>query len=147
MTTKLHEVDFYAWTRQQADALRNEDFEALDLANLIEEIEDMGSSKQDALESRLEVLLRHLLKLLCLPNSNPARGWRLTVREQRRQIARILRKNPSLRPLVTELIGDVYADAYEGASDDLEFDDLGEVALPVRCPWTVEQVLDLDWLP
>jgi len=46
MTTATYETDFYTWTVQQADLLRNEEFEELDLPNLIEEIESMGKSQR-----------------------------------------------------------------------------------------------------
>lgn len=147
MTTALYETDFYRWALRQADLLRHEEYAALDIANLIEEIEDMGHSKCDALESHLEVLLRHLLKLSGRPDGNPARGWRLTVKEQRQRINRLLRKNPSLRNQVSDLISDVYLDAGELATDELATDDLAGDVLPVHCPWTPEQILDLNWLP
>ena len=147
MTTTTYKTDFFAWTQEQANRLRHEDYADLDLDNLIEELEDMGRSEQRELENRLAILLQHLLKFNCLPNSNPARGWRLTIREQRRQIARHLRKNPSLRPLLPEAVSDLYPDACAGASDDLAFDQQDNIVLPVRCPWTVEQMLDMDWLP
>lgn len=35
----------------------------LDVANLVEELEDMGQSREGELESRLGVLLTHLLKM------------------------------------------------------------------------------------
>jgi len=147
MPKTLYQADFYAWTQQQAALLQAEEFTEVDWQNLIEEIEDMGNSQRDALESHLEVLLRHLLKLYCLPASNPSRKWRATVKEQRYRIGRLLKKNPSLRPLVPEMISDVYAEASDLAADDLANDDLAGSALPVYCLWTPEQILALDWLP
>ena len=38
----LYEEDFYVWTEAQAALLRERRFEALDLANLIEEVEGLG---------------------------------------------------------------------------------------------------------
>ncbi|MFN8491513.1 MAG: DUF29 domain-containing protein [Caldilineaceae bacterium] len=147
MTTATHETDFYAWTQQQANWLRTEALEKLDLPNLAEEIEDMGRSEQRELDNRVTILLRHLLKLSCLPNSNPARGWRSTIKEQRYRIDRLLTKNPSLRSLAPEMIKDVYPEASDLALDDLTQDNLADKTFPARCPWTVEQILDLHWLP
>lgn len=154
MATALYETDFYAWTMQQAELLKNEEFAEIDLNHLIEEIEGMGRSEQRELDNRLTVLLRHLLKISCLPDSPPARGWRSTIREQRYRINRLLAQNPSLRPSVTALINETYAEASDMAADDLGNDDLtaaGEYSLratlPIRCPWTPEQILDLNWLP
>ena len=41
-TATLYETDFYAWTQAQAAALHQANFAQLDIANLIEETEDMG---------------------------------------------------------------------------------------------------------
>jgi len=147
MTAALYDTDFYSWTVKQANLLRHEDYADLDIDNLIEEIEDMGRSEQRELEHHMEVLLRHLLKVDALPNINPTRLWRLSVREQRRQVNRLLRRNPGLRPGVPALISDVFSDAREGATDDLTAEELSHVSLPVFCPWTPEQILDPDFFP
>lgn len=147
-TAPLYQTDFYAWTRHQAQLLRNEELEKLDLANLAEEIEDMGKSEQRELENRLVVLLRHLLKLAALPNSLPARGWRLTIKEQRQQLRRLLKQNPSLRALLPDSIAELYSDARELAVDDLLIDNLAlDRALPQHCPFTLEQILDAAFFP
>jgi hypothetical protein len=54
-----YEKDFYSWTQEQADLLRNGQFNNLDIPNLIEEIETMGRSEKRELESRLTILLIH----------------------------------------------------------------------------------------
>ena len=58
----LYEQDFFAWTKQQANLLKEGRLRELDLPNLIEELEDMGRSNYRELESRLIVLVAHLLK-------------------------------------------------------------------------------------
>jgi Domain of unknown function DUF29 len=57
-----YEEDYYAWTVEQARLLRSGDLTAVDIANIAEEIENRGRSDRRALESRLTVLLTHLLK-------------------------------------------------------------------------------------
>jgi len=147
-TAPLYQTDFYAWTRYQAQLLRNEELEKLDLANLAEEIEDMGKSEQRELENRLVVLLRHLLKLAVLPNSLPARGWRLTIKEQRQQLRRLFKKNPSLRALLPDSLDELYSDARELAVDDLLIDNLSpNRVLPLQCPFTLDQILDAAFFP
>jgi len=150
MTSKLYDTDFYSWALHQADLLRNEEYADLDRGNLIEEIEDMAKSQHRELRSRLVVLLRHLFKLACLPNSAPSRGWRLTVKEQRYQIDELLQVNPSLRRFVPDLLSELYAQASDLAMNDLANDDLAgpeAPALSADCPWTAEQILDLSWWP
>jgi Domain of unknown function DUF29 len=61
-TVNLYEVDFHAWTREQAQLLRARQWERLDLENLAEEIESLGRQQRQELRNRLSVLLAHLLK-------------------------------------------------------------------------------------
>ena len=42
----LYYRDYYTWTRQQADALRRRDFEAVDWENITEEIEALVTRQQ-----------------------------------------------------------------------------------------------------
>ena len=57
-----HESDTYTWAKEQAALLRAGRLEALDVANLIEELDAMGARERRELVNRLVVLLVHLLK-------------------------------------------------------------------------------------
>jgi hypothetical protein len=57
-----YQTDYYGWTVEQAELLKTGDWQHLDIENLIEEVEAMGRSEKRALESRLVVLVTHLLK-------------------------------------------------------------------------------------
>ena len=68
MATKaadLYDEDFYAWTQQQAEALRThfQGDNRLDVEHLAEEVEDLGKSELHAVESFVENVIEHLLKL------------------------------------------------------------------------------------
>lgn len=143
MNANLHSEDFYAWTREQARLLRASRFDAVDLVHLIEEVEEMGGSLHRQLESRLEVLLMHLLKWRCQPNLT-GRSWFLTIAEQRRRIAKLLRKNPSLKAELEESFKESYEDARYSAMLETGLD-LG--AFPEQPPFTLAQALDADFLP
>lgn len=91
MTTRYNS-DFYGWTQEQASLLRSGDLSQLDRENLSEEIESMGNSQRSELESRLEVLFLHLLKWQ-FQSERQGRSWKLTIEEQRRKIARRLKKS------------------------------------------------------
>ena len=58
-----YNLDFYRWTQQQANCLRNKQFENIDWDNIAEEIADMGRSEKRQLEGRLPVLNLVLLML------------------------------------------------------------------------------------
>lgn len=58
----LYEKDFYAWTQQQAQFLRERAWEKLDLPHWIEEMESLGRQQRQELRNQLGVLVGHLLK-------------------------------------------------------------------------------------
>jgi len=148
--TELYAQDLYAWTQEQAAHLREGAFHELDLAHLIEEIEDVGHSQQDALHSHLLILLTHLLNLALAAVhrsqdfARAERGWRVTCRTQRLLITKRLRRNPSLRRTVPEELIDAYEIARLEAAAALEID---EATVPPECPWTPAQILDADFWP
>jgi hypothetical protein len=143
MNADPHKQDFYAWTRDQARLLRAGRFESLDIAHLIEEVEDMGGNIRRQLENRLEALLMHLLKWKYQPNLAGKR-WQLTIAEQRRRIAKLLRKNPSLKAELDEALQDAYEDARFGAMMETG---LNLDAFPEEPPFTLAQTLDAEFLP
>jgi uncharacterized damage-inducible protein DinB len=57
-----YDTDFYAWTQETAQAIRERRWSDLDTENLLEEIESMGKSERRGIGSRLQILLAHLLK-------------------------------------------------------------------------------------
>ena len=138
-----YETDFYAWTQQQAKQLRSLRPSGLDWANLAEEIEDLGKSQKQRIESNLAIVLLHLLKLAFQRGSAKA-GWRSSVIEHRRRIARIVRDSPSLRRYPASVLDEEYIAAREMAADETG---LALATFPEACPFTVEQALDPDFWP
>lgn len=138
-----YEQDIVAWAREQAGLLRAGRFDALDIEHLAEEIEDVGKSEQRELESRMARLLAHLLKWKHQPQRRGS-SWQRTIKEQRRAIARRLKKTPSLRSDLqdSEWWEDVWGDAAGAA-----WTEAGLENLPDLCPWTADEILDESFWP
>lgn len=139
MTAKfLYKSDFYRWTVDQVENLRLGKLDGLDLENLAEEIESLGNQQRSELENRLAVLLGHLLKWDLQPDLR-GKSWRSTIREQRRQIKKLISKNPSLKSYLDEAI----LEGYESALDlvvretPLDYKDLPQVF-----PYEIAQIFD-----
>jgi len=142
-SAQLYETDFYAWTQQQANVLKTGNFTCLDLDNLIDEIESMGKSEKRELESRLEVLLAHLLKWQFQPDFR-GKSWQLTIKDQRRRITKHLKENPSLKSVIPETYVEMYGYAVTQAAKETSMD---ESTFPVQCPWTFNQAMDASFWP
>jgi ribosomal protein L29 len=138
-----YDEDFFAWTEEQARLLRAGELAEIDALNLAEEVESMGRRDRQELESRLTVLLAHLLKWQVQPERRST-SWSGTIREQRRQIARKLRDSPSLRPVLEEVLAEVYADAREDAAEETG---ISEADFPADFPFTVAEILSRSFLP
>ena len=143
MSALAYHQDFYGWTQEQAKLLREHRIEELDLENLLEEIESMGKSEKRELESRLELLLMHLLKWYYQPNFQ-GKSWELTIREQRAKSARHLMENPSLKGKLNEVFEYAYEDARMWAARETG---LSLDTFPESCPWAFEQVIDPAFFP
>ncbi|MHB1531376.1 DUF29 domain-containing protein [Acidithiobacillus sp.] len=143
-TATLYETDFLAWTEAQAEALRTRQAASLDWVNLLEEVESMGASQRRDLESRLTVLLMHLIKWRWQPEKRST-SWKLTIRGQRREIERLLKQSPSLKGYVPEVLAEAWNDACEDAEDETG---LPMQTFPTGCPWdATSQILDKAWWP
>lgn len=138
MSSSLYETDFYLWTQQQAEYLRAGKFELLDLENLSEEIESLGKQQRQELENRLEVLLGHLLKWQYQPDLR-FNSWIYTIREQRREVKRLLQENPSLKPYLEEAIKISYENALDLVGQETNLD---PETLPQSCPFSDYQIFE-----
>ena len=114
----LYESDYMLWTQETIAKLKAREFDHVDFESLIEEIEDLGRSYRDELESRLDILLSHILKRLYVPLVNDYNGWERTIREQRKQIRRRLEKSPSLKNYLPEIFDKIWQDALKEVRED-----------------------------
>ena len=141
----IYEQDFQAWTLENAALLRQGKLADIDVLHIAEELEGMGASERRELQSRLQVLVCHLLKYQYQPERR-GKSWLLTIGHQRDAIDRLLKQSPSLRALLdnAEELGDIYAKAVRDAVIET---DLDRHLFPSRCPYAIDQLLDGDFLP
>ena len=138
-----YEKDFYSWTQEQAELLKHGRFSDLDIANLIEEVESMGRSEKRELESRLTILLLHLLKWK-YQDVRRGRSWQLSIDEQRMQFEKPLNENPGLKPALDQIIKDAYKLAVIKAARETK---ISKSIFPESCPWTLAQLIEDGFYP
>jgi hypothetical protein len=137
----LYDTDIVIWSERQGELLhriakgeRVNDAD-LDWPNIAEEIESVGRSQIDVVESLLYQAFVHMLKAEAWPQSLAAPGWRGDARGFRAQARR--RFAPSMRQRI-DLPG-LYADALKALPDTID----GQPPLPVPqvCPVTLDELL------
>ncbi len=140
---KIYERDFYAWTVITAETLKNQDWDKVDLTNLIEEVEAMGRSEKAALESNLVIVTMHLLKYLYQPQKR-SQSWINSIVEHRRQIDKTLKASPSLKLYIEQVFLECYQEARFDASAETG---LTEEAFPVEPPFSLAEMIDPKFQP
>jgi hypothetical protein len=140
---ELYEDDFYAWTQEQAAALRAlRGDNRLDAEHLAEEIEDLGRSDLQAVESYVQQIMAHLLKLDYSGFDLPRRHWRAEIVAFRGILRRKL--SPSLEWKVRQELSELYEDAHNNAAASLDAEsDLGR-RLPHDCPYDWTAIVERD---
>ena len=138
----LYEQDVAAWAEQQARALRRRAANEIDWDNVAEEIEGVAASQKREVRSRLRVICEHLLKWRHASRRRP-QGWRNTLDEQRHQLEELFEDSPSLRGFAERALPAAFANGRRDAERRV-----GMLGLPDDvCPWSLEQVLSIDFLP
>jgi hypothetical protein len=94
----------------------------MDWENLLDEVDDMGKSEKRSLESYLERLIEHILKLKYWKSEYERnyKHWQVEVSNFRNRIKRLLRRSPSLNKYMKEIYTEVYQDAV--SSWQIEFE-------------------------
>jgi hypothetical protein len=145
--SRVYDHDYYAWAREQASALRERQIELLDFEHLAEEVDALADRDRRELRSRLMRILVHLLKWQ-FQASRRSRSWENTLDLQRTEIDGLLKSSPSLRRELPALITDAYAYAQRVAGREMRLDrDEWLRRFPVECPWSVEQILNVEFYP
>ncbi len=136
---QLHDRDFNLWVEKTKKAIQNRDFENMDWDNLLDEIDDMGKSEKRSLDSYMQRLIEHILKLKYWDEEveRCRKGWQQEVVNFRNRIKRILKKNPSLK----NYLKSEYADLYQDAISTMVFD----FEIPEDSFVEVEQIMQNDY--
>ena len=116
-----YERDLYSWSQDQARLVREGLWDAVDRDNVAEEIESLGRTEFNRLESALRVLLLHLLKWDHQPRKR-SRSWVLSIEAQRVEIEDVLADNPGLKPRIGEALARAYRKARIEAAKETELD-------------------------
>ena len=140
----LYDDDILLWSEQQAAAIRklgktvrnlpNE----LDIENVAEEIESVGRSELAIVESYIELIFLHLMKLLVEADSQAARHWRGELVGFHSRMVR--RYAPSMRQRIDvdaiwRTAREQLMIAYDGAQQQIVAD------LPAQCPFSIDDFI------
>jgi hypothetical protein len=147
----VYQQNYIAWSKQTAELLKAGRFTELDIEHLLQELEGMGASEKNEIESRLVVLLAHLLKWQYQYQQLSERwkefkgdSWRSMMIEQRARLSKRLQKSPGLKSIFAETITEAYQDAIELAAEETG---LPETTFPQQCPYSHAQILDKTFYP
>jgi len=145
-STVLYETDYNLWVLETVKQLQNREFNALDLDNLIEEVEDLSRRDKKKLKSLLRNLFEHLLKLTYWQAEIPYNKfhWKGEIRNFRKQINDELEDSPSLKNHLNDILLKSYQDAREIVSDKSQ---LPLSTFPEQPIANLEQVLNENWFP
>ena len=132
-----YDRDVYSWSQEQARALRDGKWSEVDRENVAEEIESLGRTEFNKLESALRLLLIHMLKWDHQP-SKRSRSCSLSIKEPRLEIEDLLADNPGLKPRVDEAIARAYRRARVLAAKETK---LAEKRFPAECPYSWKDIV------
>ena len=142
MPDDLYDRDALAWSEHQASLLRRvargERVNEVDWEHVIEEIEDVGLSELHAVESYLELIFVHILKIRTWPDSDAVNHWRAEfVSFQSNALRRFA---PSMQQRLDD------ASAYRSAVRQVTLLNGGDRQdwWPAEPPFTIEELLNED---
>ncbi|MGB5593436.1 MAG: DUF29 domain-containing protein [Crocosphaera sp.] len=139
---QLYEIDDYQWLEKTVHLLKNRKFDSLDLENLIEELEELGREKKNAVASLLEQIIRHCLMYQYWTdeyerNSN---HWEAEIYNFKVQLSRILTRN--LKVYLEQNLDKIYQYSRKYVVKKTKLTNL-----PENNPYSLEDLLNEDYLP
>lgn len=140
MADGLYDTDILAWSETQAELLRRlasgQRVNDVDWEHVVEEIADVGLSQLSSVISLLRQAMLHLLKLHVWPDDTASRHWQVEVGAFLNDAAD--RFAPSMRQRID------IAKLWRQAAAGMTKASTGSVALPLVCPWTLDDLLAGD---
>ena len=138
-----YEEDLHGWALEQAALIKAGRFTELDVVDLADEVSDVARREGHELESRLGLVLQHLLQWDVQQKRRSA-SWARSIREQHRQVSRLLQGSRSL----TSKLGAVLEEAYiQGRVAALIETNLRDDALPTMNPYSWDDIMTraVEW--
>lgn len=138
---QLYEIDDAQWLEETVKLIKNHQFGDLDIDNLIEELEELGREKKNAVASLLEQIIRHLLLLQYWTTEAEYNivHWKEEIYTFRVQLRRKITTN--LRNYLESELDSIYQDALGFVKIKTQ----NLVDFPLECPYTLEQLLNIEW--
>lgn len=139
----LYEVEYDQWLARTISLLKENRFNELDKDHLIEELEDLSRREKKTVERFLEQIIRHLLlwQYWTAEHDYNANHWQAEIMSFRTQINEDLTQN--LRNHLQENQVKIYEKALNYVKQKTGY----EVNFPENCPYTLDQLLEINWLP
>ena len=149
----LYIDDVWTWSRTQVAALRRGDWGALDLQNVIEEIEDVGNRHSDAWTSFCTNVISHLLKIEYSGSGEDFRHWREEIEAWRDSMFDVLADSPGMKHELSGLLAKAWKRGRRDAVRELvkhggaaeaavekRLRRSWELQLPQECPYTLVEI-------
>jgi hypothetical protein len=136
---ELYVEDETAWLDAMAELLEAGGCAELDFVSLREYLTDMARRDRREVESRLVILLLHILKWMHQPDHR-SRSWQGSIIEQRQELKRLAERG-ALRNHAESVLAEVYREAVERAAVETG---LPREAFPAECAYSVDDLLTFD---
>jgi hypothetical protein len=139
--SSLYDSDYEQWLDAMILLLRNKQADLLDYEHIIEELEALGREQKSTVESLIIQVIQHLLfyQYWRRERDYNQRHWRVELIAFRTQLD--LRLTANLRHHLAQRLDYLYGKAKKMAEVKTE------LQFPLQCPYSLEQILDEDWLP
>ena len=140
MADDLYDRDALAWSERQAALLRRvargERVNDVDWDHVVEEVEDVGISELNAVQSCLDQIILHLLKLHGWPELDSDQHWRAEIIAFQTGLERRFALSMRQRIDLTKIY-----DRAKRQIDLIRYGGKPAVAPPATCPVTLDQLL------
>jgi type II secretory pathway component PulM len=134
--SQLYELDETAWLDAMSELIRIGRHSALDYPHLQEYLSDMARRDRKEINSRLAILMLHILKWEFQPEKR-SRSWQSTILEQQRNL-RFDTQSGVLRKHALEAVEAEYPNALADAVIETG---LAETVFPAACPFSLDGLL------
>jgi hypothetical protein len=139
--SSLYESDYEQWLDTTVLLLKNKQTDLLDYEHIIEELEALGREQKSAVDSLVIQVIQHLLFYQYWRRewAYNQRHWRVELITFRTQLE--LRLTAALSNHLAQRLDYLYGKAKKIAEVKTE------LKFPLQCPYSLEEILDEDWLP